>query len=230
MRNTRWAAAKIMMRSVKAAYVTGGVVGLALLATYIIAVAIPGNSTGVVSLGDVGALILVVTAITIPAKCLRRLINLGGKRDDFWYGSVLAYAVMAIVVSLVCLLFNYTVDPLMMRHPQVTEQLSIIMAFGFMQRGAFVAFFQYTAVWFFFAMFVHTLTLLQDCWIGWSCDVIIVTIISVFTPIAALRAFEVWFWRLVIFQPNAFLQILSCLALGLLLFAVNKPILGRKDL
>ncbi|MDR1600542.1 MAG: hypothetical protein LBS11_11855 [Oscillospiraceae bacterium] len=230
MRKTSVAAAKLLLGQVRSAYFTGGLVGLGLLSMYVIALSLPGNNTGLVTFSDTCALVLVITAIVIPARCLRRFINLGGKRVDFWQGSAIVYAVMAGCSALVSLLFYYTVDSWLVTLDNISEKLSIIEAFGFIRHGAFAAFFQYTAAWFFFAMFVHTLTLLQDCWIGWAADVLIVAIISVFTPIARLRAFEVWFWRLVIFQPNAFLQILSCLALGLGLFALNRPILGRKPL
>ncbi|MDR0396913.1 MAG: hypothetical protein LBH66_06390 [Oscillospiraceae bacterium] len=230
MSKSSFAAAKILSRQIKPAYFTGILVGLMLLSMYIVAVSLPDNQTGLLSLADVGALTLIVAAIVIPSKCLRRLINLGGKREDFWRGSALVYAVISVCVALLSVLFYYTVDDWMLANGKVVERLSIIEAFGFTRNGAAAAFLRQVAVWFFFAMFVHTLTLLQDCWIGWAIDVLIVAIISVFTPIAPLRAFEAWFWRMVIFQPNAFAHILTCLALGLGLFALNRPILGWKDL
>ena len=230
MRKQTWTAAKILLRQNKVAYFVGGLMGLMLVASYITAIAVHNSQNTILSLCNVAALILVLASILTPARCLRKLINLGGKRIDFWRGSALAYATLSVCMSLVCILFYYTADDWMVHSIGISGVLSLIDVFGFMRHGALAAFFQYTVLWFFFAMFLHTLTLLQDNWIGWVADVLLVAIISVFTPIAPLRALEAGFFRMIIFQPNALLQILSCVVLSSALYALNLPILGRKNL
>jgi len=72
------------------------------------------------------------------------------------------------------------------------------------------------------ATVTHILALMQDDWVGWVVDLIIITVIIVFTPIA--------FFNLIIFQSNAFLQIISCLTLAVGLYALSYPALSRKKI
>jgi len=81
---------------------------------------------------------------------------------------------------------------------------------------------------FLLASFVHTLVSIQDKWYGWVTDVVLIAIISVFTPIAPLRAVLVVFFNMIIFHPNALLHILNCVGIGLIIYALNKPIYARK--
>ena len=68
----------------------------------------------------------------------------------------------------------------------------------------------------------------QDKWYGWVADILIIAIISVFTPIAPLRAALVRFFNLIIFHSNAFIQIAACLILALVVYSLNKLLLARK--
>jgi hypothetical protein len=72
------------------------------------------------------------------------------------------------------------------------------------------------------------MTAAQDKWYGWVADVLIVAIISVFTPIEPLRASLVWFFNLIIFHSNTFLQIAAYLILATAIYSLNKLILARK--
>jgi len=69
----------------------------------------------------------------------------------------------------------------------------------------------------------------QTRWYGWVADVIIVAIISVFTPIAVLRSAEVWFFRLIIFG-TPWLQVVACLVLATGFYALSMPLLNRVKL
>jgi hypothetical protein len=106
--------------------------------------------------------------------------------------------------------------------------LDVSYWFGWHNNGVIVAFLRQFAFLFLLATFVHTLTAIQDKLYGWVTDVLIVAIISVFTTIAPLRASLVWFLNLIIFHPNAFLQIAACLILATAIYSLNKLILARK--
>jgi hypothetical protein len=106
--------------------------------------------------------------------------------------------------------------------------LDIMHVFGWINNGIVVAFFQQFAFLLLFAAFVHTLTAMQDKWYGWVADVLIIVIISVFTPIAPLRASLAWFFNLIIFHSNAFLQIAACLILAFVIYSFNRFIFARK--
>jgi hypothetical protein len=93
--------------------------------------------------------------------------------------------------------------------------------FGFMARGPVIAFLQMFAFLLMFCCVLHTMTLIQGYWYGWVVDVLIVTIISVFTPIAPLRKWLVRFFNLIIFGSNVTVQILSCLVLGTVVYCAS---------
>ena len=57
---------------------------------------------------------------------------------------------------------------------------------------------------------------------------LIVAIISVFTPIAPLRAALAWFFNMIIFHDAATIQILSCLIVGVALYAASLVPIKRK--
>jgi hypothetical protein len=93
--------------------------------------------------------------------------------------------------------------------------------FGFMARGPVIAFLQMFAFLLMLCCVLHTMTLIQGYWYGWVVDLLIVTIISVFTPIAPLRIWLVRFFNLIIFGSNVTVQILSCLVLGAVVYCAS---------
>ena len=184
------------------------------------------NST--VALGNYFFLIINFGAIFIPSLNFRKMMNLGGKRADFFKGCAVTYVIMAAAVSLANMLFLYTYDRLVSVLLYGGGTLDVMRVFGWMANGPVVAFFRQFAFLLLFAAVLHTLTAAQDKWYGWAADVLIVAIISVFTPIAPLRAALVWFFNLIIFHSSAVVQIAACLVLAALVYLLNKPILARK--
>jgi len=186
-----------------------------------------------ISIGNFLWLLPLLAAIIIPTRNFRRILNLGGKRDNFLLGSLIVYVIIAAFISLGNVLINYTVDVLIERAPFYDTNMfggvvNLVEVFRWVDNGAVIAFFRQFAFLFLLATFVHTLTAIQDKWYGWAVDVAIIAIISVFIPIAVLRSALVWFFNLIIFHQNAFLQIGACLAIGIAIYALNKPILARK--
>lgn len=220
--------AKINLRQIKAAYFITGLVFLLMLVNSIVMLFIPGsegNST--VSPGNTFALLPIFAAIFIPASNLRKTIHLGVRRNDFFKGCLIAYALLSAAVTLIILLLHYTIDRYFAHY--ISEILDMFVAFGFLGRGPAVAFIQMFAFFIFLTAFTHTLTMAQTAWYGWLADVVIVAIISVFTPIAPLRAALVWFFNLIIFG-NPVWQVLSCLILAALIYSLSKPVLNRKKI
>ena len=139
----------------------------------------------------------------------------------------MTYIIIAAVVSGAGILSYYTYDRFVLSRFGGWS-LSLMYWFGWVENGLIVAFFQQFAFLVFVASFIHTLVAIQDKWYGWVADVLIIAVISVFTPIAPLRAALVWFFYLLIFNSNALLQIVFCLVLGAALYVLNKPIFARK--
>ena len=224
--------AKLNLKNISVPYwVTGIIVLLMLAQTIVDSLFIKNNSE--ISVGCFLWLLPVMAAIFIPAENFRRIVNLGGKRRNFFWGSLMTYAILACVVSLVNVLFNYAFDRLMEASGNFDPGFlggvaNLIEVFGWTRHGAVVAFLRQFAFLFLFSVFVHTLTAAQGKWYGWAADVLIVAIISVFTPIKPLRDAEAWFFNLILFHPNALLQITACMFLAAGIYSLNRPIFSRK--
>lgn len=235
MNNKPLVVAGINFKNIKLAYLlTGIVMGVALLQNIVFLVLAsfdinpsgPENAT--VSFGNLLFLLVIFTAVFVPVKNFRKMMNLGGKRADFFRGCIINYAIIAALISLVSLILYYTYDKYMISALYGGGTLDILYWFRWLDNGPVVAFFRQFAFLFLLATVIHTLTAIQDKWYGWGTDILIVAIISVFTPISALRPALVWFFNLIIFHSNALLQIIACIILSLLVYSLNKPIFARK--
>ncbi|MDR2547805.1 MAG: hypothetical protein LBC96_09975 [Lachnospiraceae bacterium] len=227
--------AKINLQNIKLAYIITAITMLVIVIQDIVMIILekagvfrnpPGNMT--VSFGNYLFLAVILGAIFIPAWNFRRIMNLGGKRRDFFLGCAATYVIMTAAVSLICVILFYTYDRLMVSLLYRGGTLDIMYWFGWINNGVIVAFIQQFAFLLLLAVAIHTLWAVQDKWYGWCADIAIVAIISVFTPIAPLRAALVWFFNLIIFHPNAFVQITACMILAAAIYSLNMAILARK--
>ena len=173
-------------------------------------------------------LLPLLASILISAQNFRRTMNLGGKRNDFLSGGLMGYSILAIVVSVATTIFDH-IETTMVSRLAWGGIFTSGTVFGWANYGVLAEVIQQFAFLFLFSTFLHTLTAIQDKWYGWAVDVAIVAIISVFTPIAPLRASLVWFFRVILFSgPQT--QIPACLILGLAIYSLNKGILSRKPI
>lgn len=238
MSKQAWTIAKINLKNIKSAYFTVGIVALTMLVQFIIQMVIAAVSGKVfdqsgLSVGCVLWLLPLMAAIIIPTKNFRRIVNLGGKRDHFIWGSLMVYAALALIISAVNTLIYYTFDSFIQSSgyfgaDHMGGVMNAIEVFGWTANGGIAAFAQQFAFLLLVSAAVHTLVAMQDKWYGWVTDVLLAAIISVFTPIAPLRAVLIGFFNLIIFQSNVFLQIAICLVLAIVIYSANKPIYARK--
>ena len=187
--------------------------------------------SGIVTAGNSLVVLPVIAAIIIPANNFRKVINLGGKRHDFFIGALFVYALLSAFVVLVNLLIFYTTNisyPLDYNDGRYHFDYSytIIEVIGFYERGPVVAFIQMFVSLFFLAVFTHTLTLIQGKWYGWVTNAVLIIFISVsFTLLGGSMGFTlIWLFQ------NALSQILLCLLLAAAIYALSKPILERKEI
>ena len=101
---------------------------------------------------------------------------------------------------------------------------------GWTENGIVVAGLQQMLFLLLVMVFLHVLLSMQAHWYGWLTDAILVAIISVFTPIASLRAVLGQFFGLVMFNSNALLHIGICLLLSAALSLAGLVVLKRKTL
>jgi len=251
MYKNTWALAKTNLRHLQVPYVLVGILTAAIAIQTLVMIILVSNGVDVggsqISFGNALWLIPLLAGIFIPARNFRRIINLGGKRRNFFWGSLMAYGVLAGVVSLANMIIFYTIDrPIInteLFHPfspfpaeyfilgepgHIGGIANLIDVFGWVHNGPIVAFLQQFALLFLIATFAHTLTAIQDKWYGWITSVAIIAIISVFTPIPLLRGALVWFFNLIIFHNAAVLQITACIVIAVVIYMINKPVLARK--
>lgn len=223
---TAVAVAKVNLQNSRLALnITGGVLVLSTL-NYLINPLVAGlantrnleNAT--ISFGHYAWVFLLLLAIFTPALHFNRFMNLNVKKTAYIQGCVLSYVAVALALSAFNLLMYLTIDTLAASVLGMTIW-NLIDLFGWSSHGLPIAFLQQSAFLLLVAVSLHTLTTVQSFWYGKVADVILVAIISVFTPIAPLRAALVAFLRLLIFHPNALLQISACLVASAVIYALS---------
>lgn len=211
--------AKINLRQSKAAFLTTAILIALQFVDIIITALIAPDQSKQLSIGDYLYFFPVLIAILIPATHFSKIMHLGGKRKDFFKSCIIAYIPVIAVTALITTILEFTIYlPLDNRG---IDMFSVAEVFGFAARGPIICFLQTFAFFTMFCLVLHTLTLIQGQWYGYVADIIIIAIISVFTPIAPLRAALVWFFNLIIFDNNIALQIISCLLIGVAVYALS---------
>jgi ABC-2 type transport system ATP-binding protein len=200
---------KINLKQNKPAYWITGALLLSGIANEIVMYAVNIADNATVALGSYLLLLPLLTAVLVPAMNFTKLMNLGGKRKDFFKACIPTYALIAASDVLLNIVLRLVLDPLMARHIGI---LNLLDVFGLMANGTVAAFFQMTAFLLLFMCVLHTLTLAQGHWYGFAADILIIAVISVFTPIAPLRAALAWFFHMIIFHDSALVQIAATLS------------------
>lgn len=249
MNKQAWTVSKLNLSNIRTPYFVTGLVFMLIFAqslVYMIVSFASGKAGGQlnISSGNYIWLLMILAAIFIPARNFRKMVNLGAKREGIFQGGAVTYAALAGFTALANTALFYTVerfligtgyyagfeafmrDPSLMDHKYIS--VNLIELFGWSARGPGFAIAQQFAFLMLLAAAVHTLTAMQDKWYGWVTDLAIAAILSVFIPIAPLRAWLVRFFDLILFNANPFMQISVCLLLAAAVYALSKPIFARK--
>lgn len=185
----------------------------------------PGNYQ--VSVGSYAFMLPLLFAVFTPALHFRRFMNLDVKKIDYIRGSAISYVAISLFASLFNTLFYLLLDNAFSSPPYVYIW-NLMDVFGWARQGVLVAFVQQFAFLLLVCAVAHTLTTIQTFWYGWVVDAILAAILSVFIPIAPLRGILMWVFNLLIFTPNAPLQIAVCLAAATLVYAASIPPIKQK--
>lgn len=169
-------------------------------------------------------IVCVMAPVFIASVNYTKLMNIGVKKKQYFYACMINYIVFAAVISLFGVLETYLLDGYLTTSGKV---YGLIEVFGW-DSNVFTAFFSQFAFLLLVESMIHTLTFMQTKWYGWVADVLIVTIISVFTPIPALRSAEVLFFNLTIFAAPT-VQIAVCIGLSILIYATNLFYLKKRN-
>ncbi|EJQ97962.1 hypothetical protein [Bacillus cereus] len=174
-------------------------------------------------------IIILMSAVLIPAKNFRKIMNLNVKKLDYMRGILINYIGFALVISLFTALCYLCLDKLLPvgNNGFVANPFGV---FGWDKNGVSIAFIRQFVFMLMVALIVHTLTTIQGTWYGWLTDIIIVAIICVFTPIAALRKVLGLIFETLIFTPNAVIQIISCIVVSVIVYILCVLVVSRKKI
>jgi hypothetical protein len=211
--------AKINLKQSKAAFLVTFILVMVQLINMLFAAIIAPEESQSLAVGDYLYFFPVLIAILIPATHFSKIMHLGGKRKDFFKSCIFAYIPATAAAALISTILQFAIYLSLKNHG--INMFSVAEVFGFAGRGPIICFLQTFAFFIMFSCVLHTLTLIQGHIYGYVTDVIIIAIISVFTPIAPLRAALVWFFNLIIFNNNIPLQIISCLIIGAAIYSLS---------
>lgn len=181
--------------------------------SYIItaAVILCATSSGnvVISNGNYTWLLAIMSPFFFVYYDFPKLVHLGAGKRDYLLSCIAAYLMLAVASSLMNTLIHLLIDPLY----NAETVINLMDACLWTENGIVSAFFSQTVFLFLVMMFLHLLLSIQRCWYGWLADVLIIAVISIFTPIESLRHLLSSFFHLIMINGSTFTMISSDLAL-----------------
>lgn len=169
----------------------------------------------------------VIGPIIILTRNFKRVMSLNGRKPDFYFGCLLNYIISAAAISFIDIIMFVLAETAFGSTLIINNLVNV---FSWWEHGAVIAFFQQFSFLLLLEIFIHTLTSIQTFWYGWVTDIILAAILIVFIPIPVLRSLLIQFFNLIIFNSNALLQIVCCLALSAVFYMLYLPILRRKEI
>ena len=180
----------------------------------------------VLSNGNYTWLLAVMTPFFFVFYDYTKLMHLGASKRDYFFGCLISYSILALGISLINTLIHLLIDPV---YPaQVVINMMDVCKWT--ENGIFIAGVQQMFFLLLVMIFLHVLLSMQPHWYGWLTDAILVAIISIFTPIAALRGILSGFFQIIMLNGNALLHIGICLLLSAALSFAGLLVLKRKTL
>ena len=180
----------------------------------------------VLSNGNYTWLLAVMTPFFFVFYDYTKLMHLGASKRDYFFGCLISYGVLALGISLINTLIHLLIDPV---YP-AQAAINMMDVCKWTENGIIIAGVQQMFFLLLVMVFLHVLLSMQPHWYGWLTDAILVAIISIFTPIAALRGILSGFFQIIMLNGNALLHIGICLLLSAALSFAGLLVLKRKTL
>ena len=155
-----------------------------------------------------------------------KFMHLGTSKRDYFFGCLISYSILALGISLINTLIHLLIDPV---YP-AQAVINLMDVCNWTENGIFVAGVQQMFFLLLVMIFLHVLLSMQPHWYGWLTDAILVSIICIFTPIAALRGILSGFFQVIMLNGNALLHIGICLLLSAAFSFAGLLVLKRKTL
>lgn len=180
----------------------------------------------VLSNGNYTWLLAVMTPFFFVFYDYTKLMHLGASKRDYFFGCLISYGVLALGISLINTLIHLLIDPV---YP-AQAVINMMDVCKWTENGIIIAGVQQMFFLLLVMIFLHVLLSMQPHWYGWLTDAILVAIICIFTPIAALRGILSGFFQIIMLNGNALLHIGICLLLSAALSFAGLLVLKRKTL
>ena len=180
----------------------------------------------VLSNGNYTWLLAVMTPFFFVFYDYTKLMHLGASKRDYFFGCLISYGILALGISLINTLIHLLIDPV---YP-AQAVINMMDVCKWTENGIFIAGVQQMFFLLLVMIFLHVLLSMQPHWYGWLTDAILVAIISIFTPIVALRGILSGFFQIIMLNGNALLHIGICLLLSAALSFAGLLVLKRKTL
>lgn len=179
-----------------------------------------------ISRGNYTYLYMLMIPFFIVYRNFGKLTHLSATKKDYYFGSMLTYAIASAAVSLVNTFIHLVIDPI----NKTQTVINLMEICGWAENGVVLAFIQQFAFLLLVSIFLHVLLSMQSYWYGWLTDAVLVAIICVFVPIQPLRHILLGFFDVMMFNSNAWLHIGICLLSNVGLAFAGLSILKRKTI
>lgn len=180
----------------------------------------------VLSNGNYTWLLAVMTPFFFVFYDYTKLMHLGASKRDYFFGCLISYGVLALGISLINTLIHLLIDPV---YP-AQAVINMMDVCKWTENGIIIAGVQQMFFLLLVMIFLHVLLSMQPHWYGWLTDAILVAIICIFTPIAALRGILSGFFQIIMLNGNALLHIGICLLLSAALSFAGLLVLKKETL
>lgn len=179
------------------------------------------------SSGNAVYAVMVIAPVVVASGHLPKVMHLNATKDAFLAGALLLHGLLAAVVSVVNLAVHYSLDR---SWAQTFQVVNIAERVGWTDHGPLVAFVQQGLLLLVVALGVHCLTSLQRSWVGWTLDVVLITLLGlslVVEPFVSARARVL---DLLVLHQSALVQITVCLLAAGLLYGLSRAVLHRREI
>ncbi len=199
---------------------------ISFIITALVVICATSSGDVVLSNGNYIWLLAVMTPFFFVFYDYTKLMHLGASKRDYFLGCLISYGVLALGISLVNTIIHLLIDPV---YP-AQAVINMMDVCKWTKNGIFVAGVQQMFFLLLVMIFLHVLLSMQHHWYGWLADVVLIAIISIFTPIAPLRAVLSGLFQIIMLNGNAVLHIGICLLLSTALSFAGLLVLKKKTL
>ncbi|MCL2752131.1 MAG: hypothetical protein FWE62_05185 [Firmicutes bacterium] len=235
-RNKTWIAAELNLRNIKIVYwLVGGVAFFLLILNLINLIGVRSGTyryygAEFISLGFPLISLPAFAAVFMATRNFKRTVNIGGKRANHYWGSIMALVILCAAATLLNSFMYYVVERNLVKLDSIGYTTNWIEMFDwdFVKNAGVVIILQFSLL-FFTSSIAFFFASIQDRWYGWVTDAAIVAILITYWLIDLLVSrpprIEPIYYDYPILLEAFFLTVF-----GMLFLAISRLVFTRKSL